>query len=174
MNTENVSIASIWSGHLYPENASFPAHVLAENLCAIAANSHYAPPESDTKQFLEVAQQKSTMLTKYGLILAIRDNLIAGFLEARVVDDIAEIDFVAVSSEQQRKGIGRILVSFAIEAAEHFGAEKILLEVGRENKSANSLYTKLGFKQIATRKNYYKGTEDALILEYLIKQTSQL
>jgi len=169
MSPENVSVVSIWNGHMYPENAPFPSSILAENLCAIASHSHYAPPASDTAKFVERAQHESMLLTKYGLILTITENVISGFLEARVVDDVADIDFVAVRPEQQRQGLGSILVAFAIEAVAHLGAAKLLLEVGRENDGAISLYKSFGFKQIATRRNYYRGNEDALVLEYFIK-----
>ncbi len=41
--------------------------------------------------------------------------------------------------------------------------KKIFLEVNKNNVSAISLYKKLGFTQIATRKNYYENGDDCLV-----------
>ena len=53
------------------------------------------------------------------------------------------------------------------KAACTLNAQRILLEVRASNTAAQQLYRKHGFVQIATRKNYYGGTEDAWIMEKL-------
>ena len=45
------------------------------------------------------------------------------------------------------------------------GASFITLEVRARNLAAIALYADFGFRQVAVRKGYYAGREDALIME---------
>ena len=60
-----------------------------------------------------------------------------------------------------------------IIAAEVMGSKKIILEVRVSNSIAYSLYEKLGFKEIAIRKKYYRlpeGREDAYVMSKSLKK----
>ncbi len=93
--------------------------------------------------------------------LAARD----GFILARATADEAEILTLAVVPAARRHGLGSALVRAAAARAHAMRAHKIYLEVGRENIAARALYENLGFSPIGTRKAYYPGGEDALVLK---------
>ncbi len=64
-------------------------------------------------------------------------------------------------------GHGRNMLVHLVEGARQGGAERIYLEVRPSNKSALSLYRKMGFHVIGRRKDYYRahiGREDAIVL----------
>ena len=46
---------------------------------------------------------------------------------------------------------------------------KINLEVNEHNINAIKLYRKFGFRDIGTRRKYYEGKEDAIVMTYIIK-----
>ena len=92
---------------------------------------------------------------------------IAGFILTRHVLDEADILTVAVTPKWQNNGIGYGLCHASMRYLLAQGVGKVHLEVNAQNHSAIKLYTKLGFKVVGKRANYYgvlrKGQrEDAL------------
>lgn len=59
------------------------------------------------------------------------------------------ISNLAVFPEFRGKGVGKALIEYVIFYAKSKGYEKVLLDVGVENKTAMNLYEKLGFKIVA-------------------------
>lgn len=57
------------------------------------------------------------------------------------------INYLAVSPEFQRKGIGRRMMEFAEDALIHLGCPKINIQVRTANKSAIAFYERIGFKK---------------------------
>ena len=55
----------------------------------------------------------------------------------------------------RRTGLAKYLLEELKEIAKQRHALKIILEVSISNKSAIALYKKIGFVELATRKNYY-------------------
>lgn len=91
--------------------------------------------------------------SRYGLAMAGGDC--AGFYLARGGYDEEELLLLAVAPEFRRKGIGlQLLEDFASSARSH-GAERLLLEMRRDNPAIH-LYRKFGFEQIGERPNYYR------------------
>ena len=87
-----------------------------------------------------------------------------GFILARATGGEAEILTLAVLPAARRQGLGTELVRAAAIRAEALQAETLFLEVGQDNAPARGLYERLGFSKVGTRKAYYDGAEDALIL----------
>lgn len=75
-----------------------------------------------------------------------------------------EYNILNIASSVKNKGYATKLIEKVIEKAKADGIVNLWLEVDAENARAISLYQKLGFKQIAVRKKYYKNGNDALIL----------
>lgn len=74
----------------------------------------------------------------------------------------AELLSVAVSPGFRRKGIGMEILKKTIGIAAERNNSEMLLEVRISNTGAIELYKKLGFRIIATRKDFYDlPTEDA-------------
>lgn len=85
---------------------------------------------------------------------------------ADVSDGELEILNLAVAPAMRRQGLGRRLLSLALQAGCKMGMQKAILEVREGNRAALALYRACGFIQSGRRRRYYADTgEDALVLE---------
>lgn len=76
-----------------------------------------------------------------------------------------EIYNIAVRDSFRRKGLGKRLLFYALDAARRAGIARALLEVRPSNAAALALYASAGFAVCGCRRKYYKDSgEDALIL----------
>jgi ribosomal-protein-alanine N-acetyltransferase len=74
---------------------------------------------------------------------------------------------LTVKKNFRKNGIGKALVELIISDARLRNSENIILEVRANNTDAQSLYKKLNFEVIGTRKDYYESKndrEDAYVL----------
>ncbi|WP_038155871.1 ribosomal protein S18-alanine N-acetyltransferase [Trabulsiella guamensis] len=95
------------------------------------------------------------------------ENEIAAFAITQVVLDEATLFNIAVDPAYQRRGLGRALLEYLIDALEKRGVVTLWLEVRASNVAAIALYESLGFNEATIRKNYYptaEGREDAIIM----------
>ena len=76
-----------------------------------------------------------------------------------------EILRIGVLPAYRRQGIGKQVLMRILTHLQALGAEKVFLEVRASNEAAQGLYGKMGFAIIGTRKGYYSGGEDAVIME---------
>ncbi len=89
-----------------------------------------------------------------------------GFICASVLDDVAEIENLAVQEDRRRAGIGRRLLEIAVEFSRSAGAATIHLEVRAGNQAARSLYESMGFRATGRRSRYYADNgEDAVLYD---------
>lgn len=84
---------------------------------------------------------------------------IAGFAIMRTAADEAEILTLAVSPNDRRRGLGRMLVEEAARRAYHDRVESLFLEVDETNHAAVSLYKRLGFETVGQRSSYYQKAD---------------
>lgn len=85
------------------------------------------------------------------------------FLLAWLVSDELHILSVATRPEFRRRGLGRALLTHAIDFAKGRGARTAILEVRPSNAAALELYAKFGFVTGRVRPRYYADNgEDAL------------
>jgi ribosomal-protein-alanine N-acetyltransferase len=98
---------------------------------------------------------------------------IIAYICFRVVTDEMHLLRIAVALRWRRRGIASRLLDKCFALALEKGAGTAILEVRPSNKSAISLYHKLGFHLVEKRINYYTETrEDAIILNKNLKETS--
>ena len=73
-----------------------------------------------------------------------------------------------MAADWQRKGLGRRLIEGLRRAAQRGEAKRLFLEVADDNVPALVLYSRMGFKDVNRRKDYYSradgGKADALVL----------
>ena len=67
----------------------------------------------------------------------------------------AQIANIAVTPDERRQGLGRLLVRGLVREAEEAGAQVVFLEVREHNAGAIALYEQEGFIRVGMRKNYY-------------------
>ena len=92
----------------------------------------------------------------------------AGYCVAMFAAGEAHLLNLSVAGPWQRRGIGREVLGFVLEAARRAGAARIFLEVRPSNDAARALYAAAGFAEIGTRRGYYPAGadyEDAIVLQ---------
>jgi [ribosomal protein S18]-alanine N-acetyltransferase len=78
---------------------------------------------------------------------------------------------LSIAAGLQRKGWGERLLQHFIHVAKEQRARSMFLDVRESNHAAARLYERIGFRQIARRKEYYPamgGREDSLVMELML------
>ena len=91
------------------------------------------------------------------------ERAVAAMLVYWLVLDEAHIATLAVHPDLRRRGLGRMILSCALEEATLEGAKLAYLEVRESNKAAQDLYRSFGFEVTGRRSRYYM-TEDAVLM----------
>ena len=95
---------------------------------------------------------------------AVEDGKVIAYVIGRLIVPEGEIYRVAVAPHKRQRGIGYRLLDYAVKTSKGQGLERLFLEVRSKNIPAIRLYTAYGFKEIGTRKNYYKDPQDDAIV----------
>lgn len=88
------------------------------------------------------------------------DDKVVAFIGTWYNGENGEIVNVATSTKYRNQGIGRKLISYAMNKE----AKCYSLEVRVSNEVAINLYESFGFKKVAYRKDYYSNHEDAYLM----------
>ena len=97
-------------------------------------------------------------------IIELETKKLLGLCSAWLVIDELQITFIAVDPMNQRKGIGKFLLSDLIKRSKSLQINHIFLEVKQNNEPAKALYNSMGFKTVGKRSNFYQDGSDALLL----------
>ena len=111
---------------------------------------------------------RDCILYKYDSFSVFFNENLVGYVIAKITYPETHILNLTVKKNFRKKGIGKSLIELIISEARLRSSENILLEVRVGNFEAQSLYEKLNFHIIGTRKNYYEsenGREDAHVLK---------
>ncbi len=92
------------------------------------------------------------------------DGDFLGFVLARRIADVLEIDLVGVRPGSRRQGIARALLEALIEDENLAGPFEARLELAAANEPALCLYVGLAFVVVGRRTRYYPDGDDALLL----------
>ena len=117
-----------------------------------------------------------------GFLVAVNQDKVVGYIMCRMERGFSETSrfrfvrkghmiSVAVLPQHRGKGIGSELVRQAEATLIEKEAEEFFLEVRISNKSAQDLYSTLGFKQTRTIPFYYHNGEDATVMTKTLIQT---
>ncbi|MFI5426440.1 ribosomal protein S18-alanine N-acetyltransferase [Aeromicrobium sp. UC242_57] len=87
-----------------------------------------------------------------------------------VAGEDSDLDRIAVLPAARGRGLARQLLEALIDRARDLGAGRMLLEVAADNDAAIGLYESFGFDTISTRRGYYAGGVDALVMELAISE----
>lgn len=102
-----------------------------------------------------------------GAVAIVAENAtgLIGYVLGRVITDQAEILSLATAVPHRRRGVGRELLTTALDAMVDRGARSAWLEVRVSNQAARAMYQSAGFVAAGRRRDYYRQPlEDALIL----------
>ena len=93
------------------------------------------------------------------------EEKVLGYICFWIIGDEMQIANVAVHPSWRRRGIGRGLLSHALNFGHSRGVRVIVLEVRFSNVGAQRLYRSMGFQAVGTRRGYYQlPPEDALVM----------
>lgn len=105
----------------------------------------------------------------YAACVARQDGKVLGYCVLMFAPDVTHLLLIGVTRDQQRKGIGGLLLRYCERQALERESSGLLLEVRPSNTNAISFYEHHGFTRLSTRKGYYDdkkgGREDAWVLE---------
>lgn len=100
------------------------------------------------------------------IMVAEDDGQIAAFSVFYLTPPEAELPDIVVDEKYRGQGLGRQLLSKALEELEGRGIDTIFLEVRVSNTPARTLYEHMGFEEIGTRKYFYSDpVEDAICMK---------
>jgi ribosomal-protein-alanine N-acetyltransferase len=108
----------------------------------------------------ELAEQSVSREVAVALIA----GSIVGYASFRYVGKQGDVNTVAVSTDQQGKGIGTALMDWLEEQATKHNVREIFLEVRSDNEPAIAMYRARDYERIDIRRNYYGNTIDAFIM----------
>ena len=115
-------------------------------------------PEEDIRRLI-------TDDDKFALVLEAEDGTVTGYIGVSVVAGEASVGNLVVRQDQRGKGLGTLLTEALIEELKARGAEEIFLEVEDSNAPARSVYTRCGFTEYNSRRNYYGEGRDAILMK---------
>ena len=120
----------------------------------------------DTKslKFWNFQQWESELKKEYVKALAVfKSEKIVGACLSQMTNDEADLLYMAIHPEFQRRGIGKSLFSEFINMSRKNNIKKIFLEVSAKNIPAIKFYDYFNFKTTSVRKKYYQDGSDALL-----------
>lgn len=94
-----------------------------------------------------------------------QECLIAGYVGLRLEDGFTHISTLAVHPAWRRRGLGEALLQTAIQQTLELQVARVTLEVRASNAMAQRLYQKYGFSFTGVQPGYYRGGEDAWLME---------
>ncbi|KAA1374668.1 GNAT family N-acetyltransferase [Aeromicrobium fastidiosum] len=102
-------------------------------------------------------------------VVLVADDVVA-YGAISVAGDVADLDRIAVLPGSRGQGLAAGLLVDLVDLARDLDAERMLLEVAADNVPAIGLYEAHGFDTIATRRGYYAGGVDALVMQLDIQE----
>ena len=96
------------------------------------------------------------------------DGIVIGYVIIWHILDEAEIANIAIHNDYRGRGLGRKLLTFALETASF--AKAVYLEVDVFNESAIELYHSAGFAVVGIIANYYGQGQDAYLMKLEVER----
>jgi ribosomal-protein-alanine N-acetyltransferase len=113
--------------------------------------------------------QYSKLIESGIVLLAEWADTPCGFITAQAAGEDWEIENAVTAAEFQRQGIASKLIGEIFERARNANRSKVFLEVRASNRAARSLYEKLGFIEVGSRRGYYSDpAEDGILFAKIL------
>lgn len=100
------------------------------------------------------------------------DGKLVGYVCLMSLFEEAQILDIAVAPERRGLGIALALMEHACTVAREKRAEVLALEVRASSAPAIGLYQRMGFQRVGVRSAYYEASEDAILMEKNLKETT--
>ncbi len=98
-----------------------------------------------------------------------KEDSLVGYIGCQIILDEMSINNFAVHSDYKQQGIGTDLIKQLLAVCEEKEIRFFYLEVRVSNQAAIHLYKKMGFEEVALRKDYYQQPKEDAYIFQLIK-----
>ena len=88
--------------------------------------------------------------TQWDSLLALRDGKAVAHVAVMAMGEVGRIDDVFVSESARRQGVGRTMMSRALEICARSLFKHVMLCTGQDNAPAQARYASLGFTKVGT------------------------
>ncbi len=120
---------------------------------------------NDFDDFWSFSIFKSELENQNSYCLAAKKNEeIVGFIGIWHILDEFHITNIVTKKDCRNLGIASSLLQHAIDYSQNNNASFLTLEVNERNIAAINLYKKFNFETVGLRKNYYNGTDNAILM----------
>lgn len=92
------------------------------------------------------------------------DGRLAGFVAARVMVDVCELESIVVDAAVRKTGVGKALLATLVRWARGNNVVRVELEVRSGNDAAICFYERAGFRRDGLRRGYYRNPEEDAVL----------
>ena len=103
-------------------------------------------------------------------VIDLETKKLLGLCSAWLIIDELHITSLAVLPTEQRKGLGKLLISNLIKYPKVLRTNHMYLEVKETNEQAKAFYKSMGFKIERYRSNFYKDGSNAIIFTKQLKK----
>ncbi|MGC8549239.1 MAG: GNAT family N-acetyltransferase [Acidobacteriaceae bacterium] len=140
-----------------------------EWVLALDGETEFAPhwTEEIYRGYLPV--EETGVLRRFALVAEV-DGRPVGMALGRLlldgVENLCELEWIAVERTRRRQGVGRLLMDGVEAWCREHGGLGLGLEVRAGNVTAQMLYRRVGWRETGRRKEYYREpVEDAVVME---------
>lgn len=125
----------------------------------------FSMPWPDNSYRYEVVENPASLLWVAEGETANGESRVCGIVVVWLILDETHIATLAVHPDYRGFGIGKQLLTVALEESAQQGAKLATLEVRDSNKVAQNIYRKCGFESVGRRRRYYRDNrEDAVLM----------
>ena len=118
---------------------------------------------NDFLKHFDVSIDKIGVYSNY--LVYIDNELNKGFLAYDIIYDRIEIQYIYVNEEFRNQKVATKLIQYLYNISKEKKCTNITLEVNVNNISAIKFYEKMGFSNVAIRKNYYLDEDGILMIK---------
>jgi ribosomal-protein-alanine N-acetyltransferase len=142
----------------------------ADDLDAMLAieRSSGTAPHWEREVYASCLEAQNDQAVRRVALIAETDGRVAGFAVIRLLIcgeyGEAELESIVVASAWQGRGLGRALMSSALDRVRSLGVHRLDLEVRASNREAIRLYQKAGIAETGRRRGYYREPDEDAVL----------
>lgn len=112
----------------------------------------------------ELLSPAPAAMVRRAVFVAKMDDELVGFVVVGGLDEVVELESVAVVESRRGQGIGKALCRSGMAWARELGARRMELEVRASSDGVLAMYRSLGFREVGRRRRYYREPEEDAVL----------
>jgi ribosomal protein S18 acetylase RimI-like enzyme len=139
-----------------------------DDAAAIAALSRDEIESGLGWSWTETRVARSIANPETNVIVAGPANALVAFGIMSYATEAAHLLLFAVAKGQRRQGVGSVMLAWLESVAREAGVRRVRVECRRGNEAGRNFYGEHGYGEQAIARRYYRGIEDAVVLEKIL------